>query len=116
MATFSPAFCKHLAELRSAQLTPAKFLANFEKHVSNNANKQFGNVYNFPIPRDISDECIRCLIDNLKSFGFTEGNQAYNLAPQTFVFTKEDYVCQWDTNTVVCKASDKGCDRLRIRM
>jgi hypothetical protein len=121
MATFSKAFCKHLEDLRSAQLTPAMLLEKFEKYVSNNANKQSGNVYNFPITREINDarnrdECIKCLVDNLESFDFTEGNQAYSLAPQTFVFTKEEYLSQRESRTVVCKASDKGCDCLRIRM
>ena len=121
MATFSPAFAQHLDAARSAQLTPQKLLEKFEKYVSNVENRQLGNVYNFPITREINDarnrdECIQCLITNLKNFGFTEGNQAYSLSPQTFVFTKEDYVVQWQSNTVVCKSNDKGCDRLRIRM
>ena len=121
MATFSPAFAQHLDAARSAQLTPQKLLEKFEKYVSNVENRQLGNVYNFPITREINDarnrdECIQYLITTLKNFGFTEGNQAYSLSPQTFVFTKEDYVVQWQSNTVVCKSNDKYCEHLRIRM
>jgi len=66
------------------------------------ANKEFM----FEIPFQFRGETVKALKAYFEDKKFVENTKytsSSNMPPCQFAFTREDYVCQWETATTICK-------------
>jgi hypothetical protein len=118
--SFSAAFQARLrSSAQEANITPEMFLTQFEAYISKPTNGYNGTFY-FSLSWDFCKsptkiECLRALKQNLEACGFKMSPSAYPDKGH-FAFTKEDYTCQWDPNSVVCDMSDSSCDKIAIHV
>jgi hypothetical protein len=63
-------------------------------------------VFMFEIPSQFRGETVKALKAYFEDKKFVENTKctsSSNMPPCQFAFTREDYVCQWETATTICK-------------